>query len=217
MKRLLLSSAALLLLAAPAIADDGSRHAGGVYVEGQLGLAIIQDVKTEEYDFGGEIDTVQGTLNYKNTLSLGAELGVNLSENVRLGLSVQSFEAELDTAKLESDLGTDSFTADELSADDIDLDNRVTAYSLNAYYDIDTGGPLVPFVGAGVGFVDIENAKDNELVGNVSAGLRYNINENMYVGAKWTTYFVNGFEDEAGIEYKHSIVHNAAITIGVTF
>lgn len=56
-------------------------------------------------------------------------------------------------------------------------------YFLNAYYDFKNSSPLTPFIGAGVGKHDWE-ATSKETAYALHGGANYNINKNLYIGAK---------------------------------
>jgi hypothetical protein len=57
-------------------------------------------------------------------------------------------------------------------------------YLLNSYYDFKIGTELTPFVGLGLGQSDTDDSKDNEFVYALHGDGKYNITNNVYIGAK---------------------------------
>jgi opacity protein-like surface antigen len=67
-----------------------------------------------------------------------------------------------------------------------DLKKDVNLYMVNAYYDFKNPTPITPYVGAGIGLAHLSNMKGSNLAYSLMAGAKYNINDNVYVGAKGT-------------------------------
>ena len=88
---------------------------------------------------------------------------------------------------------------------------------LNTYYDFKTSTDFTPFVGFGIGLADIENAEDNAFAYSVSAGAKYNIDKNVYVGAKGAYTRIDGPTDQFGIEFKDIAVFSANVSVGYEF
>lgn len=73
------------------------------------------------------------------------------------------------------------------------LEVETQSVMLNAYYDIDTGTELTPYVGAGIGFAktegtlsalgESESIDDNSFAWQVGAGVGYAVTENVTVDA----------------------------------
>ena len=74
-----------------------------------------------------------------------------------------------------------------------------------------------PFLGAGIGQADIQNAKDKELAMSLYAGGRYSINENTYVGVKGTYMRVDGPEDKLGIKFDDITMYGITLSVGYQF
>ena len=71
------------------------------------------------------------------------------------------------------------------------LKKDINLYMANAYYDFKNSTPFTPYVGAGLGLASIKDTKGTELAYSLMAGAKYNINNNVYVGAKGTYTRVN--------------------------
>ena len=113
--------------------------------------------------------------------------------------------------------GPVTVTAANLASVGANFDNRVNLYMLNAYYDFKTSTDFTPFVGFGIGLADIKNAKDTEFAYSVNAGAKYNIDKNVYVGAKGAYTRVNGPTDQLGIKFQDIAVYSANVSIGYEF
>lgn len=105
----------------------------GVYVGGALGYSMPEDseVDAESVEFDAELDDALGGL-----LNLGYAYG-------------NGFRAELE-ANLRS------HDADEVQGVDASGDVDTMGIFLNALYDFDLGMPVTPYLGAGLGYLDID-------------------------------------------------------------
>jgi len=135
----------------------------------------------------------------------GGEIGVSdiLIPNFRIGASYSRSEFDFNNATLSAS-GTATINgvaytgagkANVSRADMGNLANQVDAklnlYMLNAYYDFKNSSQFTPFLGVGIGLADIKNTKDNEFAYSASAGGKYNINNNLYLGVKGSYVRVN--------------------------
>jgi opacity protein-like surface antigen len=200
------------------------------YVEGQINYTQVQDLDTKNTTVtsgGVTITNLKGKLEYDSDIGYGIEVGVRefLNKNVRLGLSYQENKIELKKA---TGSGTSVFggnTADfalsptlkQIRDAGLNFDNDVKTYSLNAYYDFDNVNGLIPFVGAGLGQADIQNAKDKELSKSLYLGARYFVDKNMYVGGKGTYTMIDGPEDKLGIKYDDITSYAVTLSVGYQF
>lgn len=174
------------------------------YIEGQLGYANLNDVDSKTLsDSVGNV-RVSGKLNlkYDSDATYGFEIGAKDVgiENLRIGASYSRAEFDFKSAGLSATISTDagattisgSASRSQLGSYASSLDAKLNLYMLNAYYDFKNSSAFTPFVGAGIGFADIKNTKDNEFAFSLSAGGKYNINNNLYLGAKGSYVRVNG-------------------------
>ena len=88
---------------------------------------------------------------------------------------------------------------------------------MNFYYDFNSNNGIVPFVGAGIGQVDIQNAKDKEMSKSIYIGGRYSINQNTYMGAKGTYTIIDGPQDKLGLSYDDITTKSLSLLIGYQF
>ena len=218
----------LVFAAGAGTASAESMYQGG-YVEGNLGYAFGPSVDTET--FSGTVDGITAkdvgfSLDFEDDVSFGFEAGLNLRGPVRIGLGVTRFNFDLDKLSGKGtlsdgtdtvDLGGESVGSDVLNSVGIDADNNATLYSFNAYYDFAEIAGFQPFLGAGVGFTDIDNAKDNELTGSLYAGVKYAFEGGMYLGGRFAYHAVDSSEDELGIEYDSFGVSNVSVLLGFDF
>jgi opacity protein-like surface antigen len=200
------------------------------YVEGQINYTQVQDLDTKNTTVtsgGVTITNLKGKLEYDSDIGYGIEVGVRefLNKNIRLGLSYQENKIELKKA---TGSGTSVFggntanfalspTLQQIRDAGLNFDNEVKTYSLNAYYDFDNVNGLIPFIGAGLGQADIQNAKDKELSKSLYLGARYFVDKNMYVGGKGTYTMIDGPEDKLGIKYDDITSYALTLSVGYQF
>jgi opacity protein-like surface antigen len=195
-----------LLIAAVVAAISSGALAADLkpYIEGQLGYANLNDVDSKTVsDSIGNV-RLSGKLknNYDSDATYGFEIGAkNVGiENLRLGASYSRAEFDFKSAGLTGTISTDagsttisgSASRSQLGSYASTLDAKLNLYMLNAYYDFKNSSAFTPFIGAGIGFADIKNTKDNEFAFSLNAGGKYNINDNLYLGAKGSYVRVNG-------------------------
>ncbi len=195
------------------------------YIEGQVNYNQIDDVDTTTIT-----DTVAGsdivgklTNEYDSDIGLGFEVGAkNVSNsNLRIGLSYSETKIELKkttaSGTVDGVAGSLSITPSDWSAVGVSFDNDVKSYSLNAYYDFKTNGTFTPYVGVGLGQVDIENANDKELSKSLYLGGRHSINDKMYVGIKGAYTMIDGPTDKLGLSYKDITQKSVSLIVGYNF
>ena len=168
MKKVLLT-AALTALTTTAFAADLKP-----YIEGAVGWFDSKD-------------TSSSTINTKfdSDVNYAAEIGVKdvAGTGIRIGGSYTHVELDYRAHR----------TSDGTVAESSKATSKM--YLLNAYYDFKTGTELTPFVGLGLGMSDTDDSKDNEFVYGLHGGAKYNISNNVYVGAKGSFFRVNGLTD----------------------
>ena len=195
------------------------------YIEGQVNYNQVDDVDTTTIT-----DTVAGsdivgklTNEYDSDIGLGFEVGVkNVSNNnLRIGLSYSETKIELKkttaSGTVDGDAGSLSITPADWSAVGVSFDNDVKSYSLNAYYDLETNGTFTPYVGVGLGQVDIENANDKELSKSLYLGGRHSIDDKMYVGIKGAYTMIDGPSDKLGLTYDDITQKSLSLIVGYNF
>ena len=200
------------------------------YIEGQIGYANLDNVDTNTYS--GTSGNVTGTnvranLDYDASATYGAEVGLKdvLIPNLRIGASYTTMKFDLKSAQINGVVtagsstytGPATFSASDLATGGLDFNSRVNLYMVNAYYDFKTFTDITPFIGAGIGLADIKHAKDLELAYDLNAGVKYNINKNIYVGIKGAYTRINGPTDQTDIKFKDIDVLSANVAVGFEF
>lgn len=201
------------------------------YIEGQIGYANASKVNTNTYN--GEVEPgitatdFMAKLNYDSSASFGAEIGMKdvLIPNLRVGASFTTMKFDLKNATLSGILddgdtifeGPVTVSNTDLASVGLTFDNRVNLYMANAYYDFKNDSQFTPFVGFGLGVADIKNATDNEFAYTVNAGAKYNIDKNVYIGAKAAYTNINGPSDQLGIKFKNLELYSVNVALGYEF
>lgn len=211
---------------APAVSPVRSQF----YAEGQIGAVMIGDVDTATYSgttSGITYTNAKATFDYRTALALGAEIGMTrvLGTPFRVGLAYATFKAEVNEITGSGTFAYNGTTYNlsatvnrsQLTSSGLDFDNRVHVFTLNGYYDFDTGTRFRPFIGAGAGFADIKNATSKKLALNAALGFQYDMSSNVYLGAKLVGYRVSGPKDELGLTYKSITAGAALASVGVRF
>jgi len=223
---------AAFVVGAMALGVTSYAQAAEVYIEGQVGTTVIKDVDTETYSgtSGGITYTnVGGSIDFDRAFTAGAEIGVGSFgvENMRLGLSVKHLKAKLNAVTVSGTAtdGTTTLTGPAtFSRADLDtigagsaFDNTVRIFSVNGYYDFKNDSAFTPYLGAGIGLADIENAKDKEFALNLSAGVNYAITEKAYLGVRADYHRIEGPTDEIGLDYDTIEAYSVMATVGYRF
>lgn len=206
------------------------------YIEGQLIYINPDDVDgsySESASLSGLTLTgnLKGELEYDSEVDGGFEIGFKLQDNHRFGFSYSQPDFEFKKMDLTASISlTDGITTitesasgevtrAELASLGVEnlLDNEVKLYMLNYYYDFNAQESFRPFIGAGLGLADIDNAKDKEITYGIYAGAKYYFVENAYLGAKYTFSTINGPTDKNNIQYDDIDSHAGSLLIGFEF
>jgi opacity protein-like surface antigen len=205
------------------------------YIEGQIGYAgIIGDAETER--ISGTASAYGQTYTYTNLgldleyhsdVGFGVEIGGKAisDTNLRVGVSYNTYKFDLNKVKVAGTIANATESYSNLTADGdvfqqdfgVDMDNRAKIYSTNIYYDFNLSENLKPFLGVGLGIVDIENVKDNEFALSASAGGKYYFNKKVYLGAKASYINVNGPKDKLDVSYEDIELYSANLILGYEF
>jgi opacity protein-like surface antigen len=201
-----------------------------MYLEGNLGRTYIKDVDTNTYSGatnGLTFTDLRGTLDYNEPTYWGLEFGFNnlAQAPIRLGLSVNTLKTKFQSATISGSVtdGTTTYTGPvsvsrgDLAGIGLDLDNRINLYSFNGYYDFPTGTPWKPYLGLGIGWADIKNAKDEEFMYSLHAGVNYDINPRVYIGARIGWYHIEGPTDKTGVDFDNVKATTVGATLGYRF
>jgi len=206
------------------------------YIEGQL-INIYPDDVGGSYSESASLSgltltgNLKGELEYDSEVDGGFEIGFKLQDNHRFGFSYSQPDFEFKKMDLTASITlTDGITTITESAsgevtraelatigEENLLDNEVKLYMLNYYYDFNAQESFRPFIGAGLGLADIDNAKDKEFTYSFYAGAKHYFNENTYLGAKYTYSTINGLTDKNNVQYDDIDSHAGSILIGFEF
>jgi opacity protein-like surface antigen len=229
-KKTLAAIAVFSALAVSFSAQAETPKGAALYIEGQIGYANLDNIDTNTYSgTSGNVtgSNVRANFDYDSSTTYGAEVGLKdiLIPNLRIGASYTTMKFDLKSAQIDGVVtagsstytGPATFSASDLATGGLDFDNRVNLYMINAYYDIKTFTNLTPFIGAGIGLADVKHAKDLEFAYDLNAGVKYNINPNIYIGIKGAYTRVNGPTDQIGIKFKDIDVLSANVAVGFEF
>jgi opacity protein-like surface antigen len=215
-----------------ALGVSGNAHAAEFYIEGQLGATVIENVDTATYsDTAGGVtySNVSASIDFDTAYTGAAEIGVGGFgvDNLRLGLSVKHLKAKLNAITISGTAtdGTTTLTGPaSFSRADLDtigagsvFDNTVRIFSVTGYYDFKNDSAFTPYLGAGIGLADIENAKDKEFALNLSAGVNYAITEKIYLGVRADYHRIEGPTDKIGVNYDTIQAYSAMASVGYRF
>ena len=215
-----------VLSSVPAFAQDRQLQP---YIEGQISRVFIDDVDANTTtQVGGFNAAVDLTGEYEDATALGAEIGIAGigGSGLRMGLGYTTFDAELEAIDVSAAISfggvalatvADRVTADQLRNAGADIGEKVKAYSINAYYDVDMSTAIRPYIGLGVGLADIENMEDKEVMLSGYVGANYSFTENFYAGLRASIHHIEGPEDEAGILYDDIRTYALGLVVGVKF
>lgn len=217
-----LSLAAALLAAIPTFVHAQTAPTG--YVEGAIGISVIQDVHTEDYlidvpgfgTFAGH-----GEAHYNTEFTGGAEIGITTGR-WRFGASWDFTSAQLDTARVRGELDgvpfNEEITDDALAEDfGISLDNNANVLAGNVYYNF--GAPdasFRPYIGAGLGAAVFEKAS-TEFAVTATLGARFALGPRSYVGGRYRLTHIAGPDDNAGVKFEPITMHTFSLLLGLYF
>ena len=199
------------------------------YIEGHVNYNQVDDVDVDNIGTSGGLtfSNMDASLDYDSDNGLGFEVGaINVSDsNLRIGLSYSEQKIDLKKASGTGTVTDGTTTIDfavsatkaELASIGLSFENDVKSYSLNAYYDLETNGTFTPYVGVGLGQVDIENANDKELSKSLYLGARHSIDDNMYLGIKGTHTIIDGPSDKLSISYDDITIKSLSLIVGYNF
>ncbi|NOR25027.1 MAG: outer membrane beta-barrel protein [Desulforhopalus sp.] len=195
-KALLISAGCTMLLSVSSIAYSG---ADGLYVGGNLGLAIANDSDVTD-------STAPGI-----TLEFESDMGYALGGAIGYGFG--NFRIEGEIAYQTNDL--DQIKALGVSVDATGDTSSLTGL-LNGYYDFNNTSPFTPYISGGVGVAKVEindvsipgsgfsNVNDDHTVFayQVGVGVAYAIKENLSFDVKYRYFATSDLElDTTDFEY----------------
>jgi len=195
-KAVLIAAGCTMLLSISSIAYSTE----GIYVSGNLGLAIVNDSDVTDSTVPGETLKFESDMGY----ALGGAIGYDFG----------NFRIEGEIAYQKNDL--DRVKAPGVSADATG-DTSSLAGLLNGYCDFNNTSPFTPYISGGVGVAKVEindfnipgsgmsNVNDDNTVFayQVGAGVAYTINENLCFDVKYR-YFGTSDQEFATTDFEYS-------------
>jgi len=199
-KNMLIASGCTLLLSLSPLANA----AVGPYVSGSIGAVMANDSDLSSTYYPGDSATVDFDTGFGLGIAVGNDYGGD-----RLEVEFGYQENDLDTVKG----GGKSYA----------LPGDVSGMGLlvNGYHDFKTTSTVTPFIGAGIGFANVEldmpgyNEDDNVFAYQVGAGLSFAVNQEVNLDLKYR-YFGTTDPEFDGIEAEYSS-HNVYAGIRVAF
>lgn len=210
-------------------------------------LATIQtDAAEEKIDawyissgtiFALEVDDDFDAENRAGTVELDQAIGLNLSigrkiGNVRIEGNILWVSQDISDVEYSSNtlgIPIDEFNANANSSGDV----TSTTATLNAYYDIETGTALTPYLGAGIGFAFIDLDSQTEIYGRSGGaddsdttftvhgeiGLTYDLSEKtkFYTAYRLSHVGETEFEDNSGSMINGSSMNRSLILVGIRY
>lgn len=176
----------------------------GLYVSGNVGAVWLEDTDIKG-EFGDE-----GEISFDTGFGITAAIG-NAYENGLRG-EVEFGYRTSDVDEYDSDFGSGSTNGD------------ISTISLmvNGYYDFMPKETICPFIGAGIGYVNIEDdfdelgsADDNVFAYQVAAGVAYTINPQTKIDVQYR-YFDTDDGDFDGLEFEYG-THNVMLGVRYSF
>lgn len=189
-------SSIVLLVLALVFGWGASIACAGMYVSGNLGVVLTEDSDMSDGDDNAELSydpgaVITGAFGYafQNGLRLEGELGSRYSEMDEVSVSGYG------TGEIEGDVTTTSMMA-------------------NVFYDFMPAEKVSPFVGAGLGFANIEadidhygDDDDTVLAYQLAAGVSFSVTQRLKIDVQYR-YFATEDPDFNGIDAEYA-THNA--------
>jgi len=186
--------------------------AEGLYVSGNIGVAILSDADVTDTKPAG---TPNGSLEYDTGTALGIAVGYDYGNDIR---------AEFEIEYQKNDM--DKFNPSGSGAVTVNGDISSVAFLANGYYDFHSESDFTPFVSGGLGFASLSMndfntsgfiVDDDQTVFayQLSLGVAYAVNKRVDVDVKYR-YFATSDADfnNATVEYA---TNNVTIGVKVGF
>ena len=138
MKKTLVTVATLTVLAAPM---SSMAAADSFYIKGNIGIGMAMDTDIDN------LPNAAGTaeMTYDNGFIGSLAVGYDFANPMRMEIELIKQKNDIDITSYDNFYGT--FNEGDL---------KTHSFMLNGYYDVDTGSPWKPFVGAGMGWSKLD-------------------------------------------------------------
>ncbi len=188
--------------------------AEGLYVSGNIGLAMLSDADANDSNLPGV------------TASREFDSGAAFTGAIGYGIENFRFEGEIGYQK-------NDFDEQEARGVSRDLSGDLTALSflVNAYYDFPTSSNFTPFITVGLGLAQVDvndlsfpgsrqasfDDDDTVFAGQVGAGVSYAVNEKFDIDLKYRYFMTEDLEFSAGNTLDGPASHNLYLGMRYTF
>jgi opacity protein-like surface antigen len=220
---------AAFALAADAYAEDTSNNqtapgeksltaSDGWYFSGSAGMSFLEEQTNRSHSGSVDFDTSGANPGFDVTGALGKNLGDGFRAEGELGYR----QIELGHATVYAPGGTG------IASGSTSGNSHAVSFMGNGYYDFkQLGGPVVPYVGAGIGMADVSmdgvsvngspavNDSDLVFAYQAMAGVGYQLTptDTIYTGYRYFATAEPGFTDSAG-DHFHSEFESHNLEIG---
>jgi opacity protein-like surface antigen len=175
MKKTLVTVATLTVLAAPM---SSMAAADSFYIKGNIGIGMAMDTDIDN------LPNAAGTaeMTYDNGFIGSLAVGYDFANPMRMEIELIKQKNDIDITSYDNFYGT--FNEGDL---------KTHSFMLNGYYDVDTGSPWKPFVGAGMGWskLDINDPgfstsdSDDVFTYQLIGGVAYTFNDRWSVDVQY--------------------------------
>ncbi|WP_290496105.1 outer membrane protein [Hyphomonas sp. UBA4494] len=213
------------LAAAVVFAPQSVFAEGKLYTDLVIGAAFPSEVETVDYEFTFDGDDYVGTgaINYNPGVAGGAEVGVQglFSNRFRIGVSYDFLHPKVDNVTFAGTVNgmpdSVTFSNEDIRAVGIELGNQAHVIQGNGYFVFPMqDGRFEPYIGGGAGVAFLENT-DTNFAYSGTAGVRYNVTENAYIGFRYRFIRINNIMDDLGLEYDPIHAHVTSFVFGAHY
>lgn len=184
------------------------------YISGSLGAVWVTDSDVSEAEEGIAVD---GEISFDTGVGIIAAVGNDFDNGFRA-------EAEFGYRKNDMDeLDATVYIYGDAYSGSGSIDGDVTAIALmaNAFYDFMPQGKVSPFIGAGLGFANVEGElegseeDDNVFAYQAVAGVAFSVTQQMKIDVQYR-YFATEDADFDGTDFEYA-TNNAMVGLRYSF
>ena len=174
------------------VASTTSALAAGPYVGAAGGVSIVHD----------------GDISVAGIGTATAEYDTGYGFNVSAGYNFEPIRAEFEFGYKNADMDKISGPGASVSVSDTDI--TVMSYMVNAFYDIKTGSPFTPYIGAGIGLLNGElesqgqNEDDTTFGYQLIVGAAYNVTKNLAIDLSYRFQSAPSDFSENGVDVEYN-------------
>jgi opacity protein-like surface antigen len=174
MKKILVSAAALAIVSVPMSSFAGD----SVYLKGNVGIGMAMDADIDNMPENAGTAKMTFDSGFLGTAALGYDFA-------------GPFRTEVEYGWQKNDIDTLSYS--NLIGNINQGDLKTQSIMMNGYYDVDTGSPWSPFVGAGIGWAKVDlntpalpfGDNDDVFAYQLMAGVSYNFSDQLALDAQY--------------------------------